>query len=56
VIKNIQDGDLVHRREANAANTGKLQPKWESPYTAKTAGRPGSFYQIDVKGKPSVHT
>jgi hypothetical protein len=27
VRKNIQDGDLVLRRKANAANAGKLQPK-----------------------------
>jgi hypothetical protein len=56
VRKNIQDGDMVLRRKANAANAGKLQPKWEGPYTAKTADRLGSFYLIDVKGKTSVHT
>jgi hypothetical protein len=56
VRKNIQDGDMVLRRKANAANAGKLQPKWEGPYTAKTADRPGSFYLIDAKGKTSVHT
>jgi hypothetical protein len=55
VRKSIQDGDLVLRRKANAANTRKLQPKWEGPYTAKAVGRPGSFYQIDSEGKTSVH-
>jgi hypothetical protein len=54
--KNIQDGDLVLRRKANAANAGKLQPKWEGPYTAKIASKPGSFYLTDAEGKTSVHT
>jgi hypothetical protein len=56
VRKNIQDGDLVLRRKANIANAGKLQPKWEGPYTAKIAGRQGSFYLIDAEGKTLVHT
>ena len=51
VRKLIQEGDLVLRRKPNAANTGKLQPKWEGPYIAKADGRPGSFYLIDGKGK-----
>jgi hypothetical protein len=55
VRKSIQDGDLVLRRKANAANARKLQPKWEGPYIAKVAGRLGSFYQIDSEGKTSVH-
>ena len=55
VRKLIQDGDLVLRRQPNMANTGKLQPKWEGPYTAKAAGRPGSFYLIDGGGK-TTHT
>jgi hypothetical protein len=54
--KNIQDRDLVLRRKANAANARKLQPKGEGPYTAKIAGRPGSFYLIDAEGKTLVHT
>jgi hypothetical protein len=56
VRKNIQDGDLVLRRKPNAANTEKLQSKWEGPYTVKAAGRPGSFYLTDGKGKTTVHT
>jgi hypothetical protein len=56
VRKNIQDGDLVLRRKANIANAGKLQPKWEGPYTTKIAGRQGSFYLIDAEGKTLVHT
>jgi hypothetical protein len=56
VRKGIQDGDLILRRKANATNAGKLQPKWEGPYTAKTTGRPGSFYLMDAEGKTSVHT
>jgi hypothetical protein len=35
VRKFIQDRDLVLRRKPNAANVGKLQPKWEGPYTEK---------------------
>ena len=35
VRKLIQDGYLVLRRKPNAANVGKLQPKWEGPYMAK---------------------
>ena len=31
VKKFIRDGDLVLRRKPNAANVGKLQPKWEGP-------------------------
>jgi hypothetical protein len=54
--KNIQDGDLVLRRKANAAHVGKLQSKWEGPNTAKAARRLGSFYLIDGKGKTLVHT
>jgi hypothetical protein len=56
VRKNIQDGDLVLRRMANATTVGKLQSKWEGPYTAKAVGRPGSFYLIDCEGKTSAHT
>jgi hypothetical protein len=54
--KNIQGKDLVLRRKANAANSGKLQPKWEGPYRAKTARRLGSFHLTDSEGKTSVHT
>jgi hypothetical protein len=56
VRKNIQDEDLVLRRKANVAIVRKLQSKWEGPYTAKAAGRPGSFYLIDSEGKTSAHT
>jgi len=56
VRKLIQDRDLVLRRKPNAANAGKLQPRWEGPYTAKAAGRPGSFYLVDGKGKTTTHT
>ena len=56
VRKLIQDGDLVLRRKLNAANTGKLQPRWEGPYTAKVTGRPRSFYLTDGKGKTTTHT
>ena len=56
VRKLIQDGDLVLRRKPNAANAGKLQPKWEGPYTAKAAGRPGSFFLTDGEGKTATHT
>jgi hypothetical protein len=56
VRKPIQDGDLVLRRNPNAAKAGKLQPKWEGPYTAKAAGRPGSFYLIVGEGKTTTHT
>jgi hypothetical protein len=37
VRKLMQDEDLVLRRKPNAANVGKLQPRWEGPYTAKAA-------------------
>ena len=56
VKKVIQEGDLVLRRKPNAANAGKLQPRWEGPYTAKAVGRPGSFYLVDDKGKTTTHT
>ena len=56
VRKLIQDGDLVLRRKPNAANAGKLQPRWEDPYTAKAVERPGSFYVADGKGKTTTHT
>ena len=56
VRKLIQDEHLVLRRKPNAANAGKLQPKWDSPYTAKAAGRPGSFFLIDGEGKTTTHT
>jgi hypothetical protein len=39
VRKFIRDGDLVLRRKPNAANAGKLQPKWEGPYMTKAAGK-----------------
>jgi hypothetical protein len=39
VRKSIKDGYLVLRRKTNAPNAGKLQPKWEGPYTVKVAGR-----------------
>ena len=56
IRKLIQDGDLVLRRKINAKNVGKLQPKWEGPYMAKAAGRPGSFYLTDGEGKTTTHT
>ena len=56
VRKLIQDRDLVLKRKPNAANVGKLQPKWEGPYMVKAAGRPGSFYLIDGEGKTITHT
>jgi hypothetical protein len=56
VRKNIQDGDLVLRRKENSSRAGKLQPKWEGPYTAKQAGRLGSFHLYDHEGKASAHT
>ena len=56
IRKIIQDGDLVLRRRPNAENVGKLQPKWEGPYTAKAAGRPGSFFLTDNEGKTTTHT
>jgi hypothetical protein len=56
VRKHIQDGDLVVRRKPNAATMGKLQTKWEGPYTVKAAGRLGSFYLIDVEGRTTTHT
>ena len=56
IKKLIQDGDLVLRRKPNAENVGKLQPKWEGPYMAKAAKRPGSFYLTDGEGKTTTHT
>ena len=56
VRKLIQDGDLVLGRKPNAANVGKLQPRWEGPYSAKAAGRPGSSYLTDGEGKTTTHT
>ena len=56
VRKLIQDGDLVLRRKPNAPNEGKLQPKWEGPYTAMVAGRLGSFFLTDSEGKTTTHT
>jgi hypothetical protein len=56
VRKNIQDGDSVLRRKPNVANTGRLHSKWEGPFAAKTAGRPGLFYLTDGEGKTTVHT
>jgi hypothetical protein len=47
---------LVLRRKPNAANPGKLQSKWEGPYTVKAAGRLESFYLTDGEGKTTVHT
>jgi hypothetical protein len=56
VRKLIQDGYLVLRRKPNAANEEKLQPKWEGSYTVKAAGRLGSFFLINSKGKTTTHT
>lgn len=56
VKKEIRNGDLVLRRKSNADMAGKLQPKWEGPYTAKTTGRLASFYLVDHEGKTSTHT
>ena len=56
VKKHIQDGDLVLRRKPNTTSAGKLQPKWEGPYTAKVIRRPGSFYLTDGEGRTTTHT
>jgi transposase InsO family protein len=57
IVRNhIQDGELVPRRKLNAASAGKLQPKWEGPYTAKVARRPWSFYLTDGEGRTTTHT
>ena len=56
VRKLIRDRDLVLRRKPSAANTRKLQPKWEGPYTAKAAERPKAFFLIDDEGKTTTHT
>jgi hypothetical protein len=56
VRRDIQEGDLVLRRKANATTAGKLQPKWEGPYTAIVVGRPGSFFLANDEGKTMTHT
>jgi hypothetical protein len=56
VRKDIKEGDLVLRRKSNAATAKKMQPKWEGPYTATAAGRPGSFFLTDSEGKTTLHT
>ena len=56
VRKRIQDGDQVLRRRPNAENIGKLQPKWEGPYMAKVARRPGLFHLVDGEGRTTTHT
>jgi hypothetical protein len=56
VRKDIKEGDMVLRRKANAAIAKKLQPKWEGPYIATAAGRPGSFFLTDGEGKTMFHT
>jgi len=56
VRKDIKHGDLVLRRKPNAQLVGKLQPKWEGPYTATAAGRTGSFYLTDSEGVTTTHT
>ena len=56
VQKNKHDGDLVLRKKGDSPNTEKLQPKWEGPYTAMQAGRPGSFYLKDPEGRTSTDT
>jgi hypothetical protein len=56
VKKHIQDGDLALRRKSNVASAGKHQPKWEGPYTANVAGRPGSFYLTNGEGRTTTHT
>jgi hypothetical protein len=55
VRKDIKEGDLVLQRKANVATAGKLQPKWEGPYTAIAARRPGSFFLTDSEGKTTLH-
>jgi len=56
VRKDIQDGDLVLRKKGDHPHAGKLQPKWEGPYTAIQVGRSGSFYLKDLEGRTSTHT
>jgi hypothetical protein len=56
VRKDIREGDLVLRRKANVATAGKLQLKWEGPYTTIAAGRPRSFFLADGEGKTTTHT
>jgi hypothetical protein len=56
VIKDIQEGDLVLRRKANATTAGKLLLKWEGPYTTIVMGRPESFFLVGSEGKTTTHT
>ena len=56
IRKLIQDEDLVLRRKPNATNAGKLQPRWEGPYSVKATERLRSFYLTDGEGKTTTHT
>ena len=56
VRKDIKHGDLILTRKPNAQLVGKLQPKWEGPYTATAVGRLGSFHLTDSEGVMTTHT
>ena len=49
-LKNIKPGHLVLRRVANPDTVGKLQLKWEGPFSVLSSSRPDSYRLKDMDG------
>ncbi|CAN6293772.1 unnamed protein product [Urochloa humidicola] len=54
--KEIVSGDLVLRRSPTSEGKNKLFGKWEGPYVANAASRPGPFHLTDSAGVELPHT
>ena len=56
IKKNISVGDWVLKRNPNAENAEKMEPKWDGPYLVISSKRPGSYHLADSEGNELSHS
>ena len=55
-VRMLAPGDMVLKRAANPAATGKLESKWEGPYIITSATKAGTFRIATPEGDQLGHT